>query len=111
MFDQISNQDLAEQELPPPDADWWQIWEFALTFDGYDHWGSFDQCADIGNRWAALYAEQQVLPESLTELRTCLFFEQRRWHHFGDNPDEESEEYIRALLEGIRRRVLVGEIE
>lgn len=37
MFNQISNQDLTEKELPPPDADWWQIWEFTLTFDGYVH--------------------------------------------------------------------------
>jgi len=79
MFDQIPNQGLTEQDLPPPDAEWWQIWEFALTFDGYDHWGSFDEAADIGNRGAAAYAEYQDLPESLTELRTCLFFEQRRW--------------------------------
>jgi len=111
MFDQISNQDLTEQDLPPPDAQWWQIWEFALTFDGYDHWGSFDKCAEIANCWAASYAQQQALPESLTELRTCLFFEQRRWHHFGRDPDEASTRYIWDLLEDIRRRVLAGETE
>ena len=104
-FDQISNRDLTEQDLPPPEAQRWQIWEFALTFDGYDHWGSFDRCAEIGNRSAASYAQQQALPESLTELRTCLFFEQRRWHHFGDDPDDDSMRYIWALIESIRSKV------
>jgi hypothetical protein len=111
MDETIADADLKESDLPPVNAEWWRIAEFSLTFEGYDYWGSFDKCADIANRWAALYAEQQVLPESLTELRTCLFFEQRRWHHFGDDPDEESEEYIRALLEGIRRKVLAGGVE
>ena len=26
---------------------------------------------------------------TLTDLRTCLFFECRRWRHYGDDPDEE----------------------
>lgn len=79
--------------------------------DTFTHWGSFDQCADIGNRWAAAYARNKALPESLIELRTCLFFEQGRWHHFGDNPEQASARYIGDLLEEIRRRVLVGETE
>ena len=111
MFDRIANADLSASDLPPRDAAWWQITPFALTFDGYDHWGSSDQCAEIGNRWAAAFAERQALPGSLTELRTCLFFEQRRWHHFGETPDGESLVYIRTLLEAIRRRVLAGEVE
>ena len=102
----IANADLQETDLPPRDAEWWQIVPFALTFDGYDHWGSFDKCAQIGNRCAVAYARQQTLPESLTDLRTCLFFEQRRWHHFGDSPDEESMIYLHALVEGIRHMVL-----
>lgn len=104
----IANADLKDTDLPPPGAEWWQIARFALTFDGYDHWGGFDKCAEIGNRWAAAYAQQRILPDSLTDLRTCLFFEQRRWRHFGDDPDGESMTYIRALLEGIRDHVSAG---
>jgi hypothetical protein len=111
MFDQIASQDLTEGDLPPPDARWWRICEFALTFDGYDYWGSFDKCSEIGNHWAASYAEQQALPESLTELRTCLFFEQRRWHHVGDDPDDDSIRYIWALIESIRSKVMAGDLE
>jgi len=111
MLDRITTADLDEGDLPPLEAQWWQIARFALTFDGYDHWGSFDKCAQMGNRWAAGYAQQQILPESLTELRTCLFFEQRRWHHFGQDPDEDSMMYIRALVEGIHHRLLAGQTE
>lgn len=111
MLETIANRDLQYAHLLPDNADWWQIAEFALTFDGYSHWGSFDKCAEIANRWAAAYAEERATPESLTELRTCLFFEQRRWRHFGDSPDDESMPYIRALVKGIRNRVQAGELE
>ena len=56
MHDRIANPDLNASDLPPPESEWWQITPFAPTFDGYDHWGSFDKCAEIGNRWAAVFA-------------------------------------------------------
>jgi hypothetical protein len=40
----------------------------------------------------------------MTELRTCLFYEQRRWRHFGEVPDEAAMSYIREVLEQIRVR-------
>ena len=43
--------------------------------------------------------------KSLTDLRVCLFFEQRRWHHFGSHPDDEAMAYIRELLDRIRAHV------
>jgi hypothetical protein len=92
----IPNEMLMAARMPPPDADWNAIQQFALTFDGYKHWGSFERCAEIANARAA---------RTLTELRTCLFFEQRRWRHFGDAPDDESMHYIRELLEAVRARV------
>ena len=84
---------LRSADIPPSDASWTEIGEFALTFDGYEYWGSFAKCAEIANAKA---------PRTLEELRTCLFFEQRRWHHFGDTPDSEDLEYIRGLVERIR---------
>ncbi len=92
----ISNKRLRAEKMPLPAADWSEIQRFALTFDGYEHWGSFDQCAEIAN------AQRH---DTLTDLRTCLFFEQRRWRHFGFAPDEGSMIYIHELLEQIRARV------
>mgnify|MGYP001317430040 CR=1 FL=1 len=111
MFEQIESRDLTLDDVPTGDAEWYRITEFALTFDGYAHWGSFDKSAEIGNRGAEEFADNEVLPDSLKELRTCLFFEQRRYHHLGRPPSEQAMRYIRALVEGIRRKVQAGEID
>jgi hypothetical protein len=86
----IPNDRLRPDDVPGPDADWGTIWEFAHTFDGYTHWGSFERCAVIAN---------QRRDSTLTELRTCLFFEARAWRHGGyGDPDGEHEHYICGLL-------------
>ena len=111
MFEKIANEHLTERNIPVPNTEWHRIAEFALTFDGYNRWGSFDKCAEIANTAAKVYANEQALPDSLTEFRTCLFFEQRRWRHFGESPDEQTMKYIYALIEGIRQKVLAGETD
>jgi hypothetical protein len=67
-MDEIPNRNLSLANIPTPDADWIAISAFAHTFDGYEHCGSFERCAEIGN------ARQ---PTTLTELRVCLFFAKR----------------------------------
>lgn len=110
MFEEIANADLREEHIPAPDADWGMINEFALSFDGYAHWGTFEKCAEIGNLGKEEYDDQGALPASLTELRTCLFFEQRRFHHFGNSPEGQDLKYIRALVVAIRDKVLAQEL-
>jgi hypothetical protein len=106
----IPNEDLTPKDVPAPDAPYWQAIEmFALTFDGYAD-GGFDRCAQTGNAASAAYAASGDLPQTLTDLRTCLFFEQRRWRHFEADPDPASLAYIRALLESIRRKVQTNEL-
>ena len=97
----IQNADLTLSDIPVPDADINEIGCFALTFDGYEHWGAFEKCAEVAN------AERQ---NTLTDLRTCLFFEQRRWRHSGYGPDEEAEAYWRSLVAKIRARVEAGDL-
>ncbi|MGI8979317.1 MAG: hypothetical protein ACR2FY_08835 [Pirellulaceae bacterium] len=99
---EITNGELVLEQIPNADADWESIEEFALTFDGYRAWGSFDKCAEIAN------SNQR---NTLTEMRTCLFFEQRRWRHFGDEPDDESLASIRELVVGIRLRIANGQLD
>lgn len=84
-------------DVPADDADLEDLFRFALSFDGYRRWGSFSRCAEIAN------ARDHG---SLDKLRTCLFFEARRWHHFGDSPDEEETRYWRSLVAEIRLRLL-----
>ncbi len=106
----IPNDELTEVILPSCDADWTTIGSFALTFDGYDYWGSFGRCGEIANRSLNEYEKNQKLPETLTDLRTSLFFEQRRWRHFGYAPDENAMRYIRSLVATIRQKVIAGDI-
>ena len=94
----IPNEQLIAARIPPSDSDWDKIQRFALTFDGYTRWG-FETCAAIAN---------ERRNSTLTELRTCLFFEQRPWRHVGEAPDEESMAYIQSVVEEIRRRVLAA---
>ena len=111
-MDEIANINLTEEIIPPYNADYWGVIDcFALSFDGYGHWGSFRRCAEIGNRSIKFWQEEKVLPDSLTELRTCLFFEQRRWRHFDEHPDRETMAYIHALIEAIRSKVKNRELD
>jgi hypothetical protein len=98
----IPNDALRLDDLPPPDADWPEVWRLADTFNGYKHWGSFERCAEVAN---------ERRDSTLTDLRTCLFFECRRWHHYNDEPDDEDAPYIRGLVAKIREMVAAGRVE
>lgn len=101
-MEKIENIRLTLEDVPPPNAGWQEIQEFALTFDGYQFWGSFEKCAEIAN------AHRN---HSLVELRTCLFFEQRRWRHFGEEPDEKAMDYIMNLINEIRKKVAASDVD
>jgi hypothetical protein len=92
----IPNDRLSLANVPGPDASWYEIGDFALTYNGYEECGSFERCAEIAN------ARQN---ESLDDLRACLFFEQRRFRHSGWPPEGEDLEYIRGLVKQIRERL------
>jgi hypothetical protein len=71
-----------------------------MTFDGYAYWGSVDKCAEMAAR----------PPASLTHLRTCLFFEARRWAHQRRTPDALAMKRIRALVFAIQEKVKIGDL-
>ena len=77
----IPNDSLRLEHLPASDAYWPEVWRLASTFNGYEHWGSFERCADVAN---------QRQGSTLIELRACLFFERRRWRHFGYDPTKKN---------------------
>ena len=108
---EISNRDLKLYLLPKEGADWLKISGFAHSFNGYEHWGSFEKCGDVANSIRDEYKTTGELSTNLTDLRTCLFFEARRWRHYGYDPDEEAMRYIHALMEGIRACVQTERFE
>jgi len=63
----IPSAELGEQQIPSDDCDMESIETFALTFDGYNFWGSFEACADNAKSSC----------NCLDHLRTKLFFAQR----------------------------------
>jgi hypothetical protein len=108
----ISNERLTESDLPGPDDDWGRIEWFAITFDGYEEWGSFENLAPLANLTQAYFDRVGEMPMlELRELRGCLFFEHRRHHHLGHAPDATSTKYIRALVEEIRRLVVAQDFD
>ena len=92
----IANQDLTIRDIPPTGASYDEIIEFALTYDGYEAFGGFEALSALAN---------SRTHRTLDEARGCLFFEQRRYRHFGEDPDEESMAYIETLLDFIRHNV------
>lgn len=71
--------------------------------NGYKELGD-DRVGSVANSAREHFAREGTIdPElQLTELRGCLFFEQRRFRHFGHDPTEDDVPYIRALVEAIR---------
>ena len=96
---EIPNTELKNHLLPKPQADWLEVSGFAHSFNGYEYWGSFEKCGDLANKILENYKTSGQLSTNLTSLRTCLFFEARRWRHYGYDPDEEALRYARALVE------------
>ena len=109
-MNKIPNSQLIENDIPSSRASWKKIVPFALTFNGYEHWGTFKKCREVAKHGVDLYRSKQELSQSLTDLRTCLFFEAQRWHHFEKQPSKSGMEYVHALLEAIRLRILAREV-
>jgi hypothetical protein len=90
--------------VPPEGAPFFpDINEFALTYNAYSRVGGARTVAQIGNGARARYRNDGTFPDDLDELRAALFFEQRRYHHFGEGPDGADLEYIENLVGAIRR--------
>ena len=117
IFEQISNADLIEQDLPAPHSDFLSIWKFTWSYNAYAK-HSFNKSAEMAYECEKAYSAKKSLSKfSLTKLRTVLFFEERRYHHWGWNPDDEEfgskeqMQYIWGLVEAIREKVHTKKID
>jgi hypothetical protein len=90
--------------MPPEGAPFIpDITEFALTYNAYNRVGDVHTVGQIGNGVRPRYRNDGTFPHDLDELRAALFFEQRRYHHFGEGPDGRNLDYVQALVGAIRR--------
>ncbi len=97
----IEGSDLDLNKIPDPSASMEEIWTFALTFDAYELHGSFEACSSIAN---------ERRHDSLDDLRTCLFFEQRKHRNDEQSPYYKGEsqdeiDYVTELVRLIREKV------
>ena len=65
---------------------------------------SSDEVASIANRARDVFDATGEVPTSVETIRTCLFFEQRRWRHFDADPYEDpaTKTYLHTLLATLR---------
>ncbi|HMK63178.1 MAG TPA: hypothetical protein VK386_06130 [Acidimicrobiales bacterium] len=94
----VPNGRLTSDAVPGPGAVWEEVEEFALSYDGYGYWSDV---AELARRTLQRWTRDHGLPHNLDELRGCLFYEERRWHHFGREPLGPSRQYFDALLAAI----------
>ena len=106
----ISNADLTEEAIPRDDANWEQwpgITWFAASFNGYEHWGSFEKCFEVGK----LDLTRDLRELTLTELRTCLFCLYRAIRHDDWHLTADDLTRAQAIIAEIRDRVKRRAIE
>ena len=97
----VRNDVLIRCQIPGDRASLGTIMKFALTIDGYRALGP-ERLAKVANMCRA----SGRLPDDLTALRACLFYEQRSLRHLEQAPSAKDMRHIRALVRAIRRRVL-----
>jgi len=94
----VPNAGLGVSDVPRRGETWDTVSDFALSYDGYGYW---DDLPALASRVLQQWTRRRALPSTLDELRGCLFYEQRRWHHFGEEPSGRSAEYMWALVDAI----------
>jgi hypothetical protein len=100
----LPHHELREEHVPRRGASWSKIMPFAGTFNAYEQLQGFEPAAFAANQKA-----RNLLACTLTDRRAALFFEYRRYNHFGYEPDAPAMVHLHALVEEIRRRIQNGE--
>lgn len=67
-----------------------RIWEFAFKYNAYEKLGSFEAVCKLVHEREKVFMDTGKWIGTVNELRACLFFEQRRWRHMGEDPEGES---------------------
>lgn len=94
--------DLREGDLPSTYAEWPDYVRFAAAFTPR----SKDASAELANWVLARWRQTGELPVGkLEELRSCLWFEYRRWRFHDRVPDAETIRYCATLVRAMRSLV------
>jgi hypothetical protein len=86
------------------------IFKYALCFNGYDAYGGLEGLGAMANDRRFFFSEHGLWVGSARELRGCLFFEARRWRHFGYSPEGADLQGIVQLFERIQHLIREGDL-
>jgi hypothetical protein len=98
----VANGALTASGIPHRGDSWEAVSTFALSYDGYAYW---DDVAALATRAMRRWIRDRTVPTSIDEVRGCLFYEQRRWQHFGEDPTGRRALYVWVLLDALRALV------
>lgn len=84
-----------------------EYFEFAYEFNEYAAYPK--NLGEIANQVCKDWFERKVLPNDLTLLRSCLFYESRRSRFVWGYPSESDLGYLDALV--FKIRITLGEVE
>lgn len=93
----IPTTSLKLNDVPAPEAKWQKLAAFALTFDPREMGDYAQIAADLNNASSN---------SSLAELRAHLYVEQRRWNHFGREPDRDAMNKLNEIIGFMRQRLV-----
>jgi hypothetical protein len=99
---EIESSRLTLDLIPGPDAGWEEIFEFALTFDGYKHYRLIQNLAQIA---------RENRRNTIDKLWASLFYVQKVWHGQDEIPEGEYLDKFKLLVKAIHEKVADTEIE
>ena len=91
------------RDVPPPDAPWAEVVSFGHRYHAYRIAGSLQRVAALTLEAHDQWERDGTLPASLPRLRLALFHTVRAVH--GNEPDEATVRWARALVAAIAARV------
>lgn len=89
----------------PESFSWQASAEFAHLIDGYAIMG--DALGTLANEHLQAAERQGVWRGTARELWLCLFFEHRRWRHFGEYPKGNDLKLLDDLCRVLREQLLI----
>jgi len=93
----------------PDHPNWDDLQVLALSINGYELSEALElgHCGDIANALAENYQSTGKWEGNSLELWLCLFFEQRRWRHYGYSPEDSEDAWstILALYTALKQQL------
>ena len=98
------NDNVPSCAIPKRGDEWSLIVRYAMTLNGYEETGSFHGAAKLANN-------SDIPSLTVKELRVALFFEWRRYNHFGYPPDTSGMEKIYTMLDALNDKLIAQQVD